>query len=66
MRNKKTEMTQYRIAKETGISEQAVGKWFRGICLPTPENMEKLMKVLDMDEDAVLNYLARRLSTWRR
>lgn len=54
---KRTEkgFTQESLAEELGISNRAISKWERGICLPDAENMAKLCQVLGITYNELLN-----------
>jgi transcriptional regulator with XRE-family HTH domain len=61
----KSHMTQYRIAKELGVSEQAVSKWYTGKSLPSPQNLAALSRLLGKDMETLLNELLKCRSTRR-
>ena len=41
-------LTQVEVAKQVGVSLSAYLLWERGVSNPTPENLEKLKKVLQV------------------
>lgn len=49
---KKNKMSYYKLAKEVGVSQQAVTLWKTGKCEPSFRNIVKIAKIFDVD----LNY----------
>ena len=47
--------TQENLAEELDISNRAVSKWERGICLPDANNMAKLCKLFDISYNELLS-----------
>lgn len=47
--------TQERLAEELGVSNRAVSKWERGICLPDASNMAKLCKLFSVSYNELLS-----------
>jgi len=47
-------MTKYKIAKELGITPQAVQSWYSGKSSPTMKNMVRLAKLLDKTHEEIL------------
>lgn len=48
------DITPYRIAKETGISQGLMAQYKRGEKLPTMENLKKIADYLDVSVDYLL------------
>lgn len=54
---KRTEkgFTQESLAEELDISNRAISKWERGLCLPDADNMAKLCRILDITYNDLLS-----------
>ena len=48
------QLTPYRIAKETGISQGLMGEYKRGLKVPTVDNLVKIANYLDCSIDYLL------------
>ena len=48
-------MTKYKIAKELGITPQAVQSWYNGKASPSMKNMVKLSKLLGKTHEELLS-----------
>ena len=48
-------LTQQIVAKELNISQQAVAKWENGECMPKPEMLPKLAKILNCSIDELFD-----------
>lgn len=40
---KEKKLTQFKLAEELGVSDKTVSKWERGVCLPEPATVEKII-----------------------
>ena len=47
-------MTQYKIAKQLGVSVQAVSQWYTGKTMPSPAHLMALSKLLDKSVETLL------------
>lgn len=54
-RRKLKKLTQEQLAEKLNISDRAVSKWERGICLPDASIMIKLCKILDINVNELLS-----------
>ena len=54
-KRRENNFTQESLAEELGISNRAVSKWERGICLPDAENMAKLCKLFKISYNELLS-----------
>ena len=54
-KRRENNFTQEGLAEELGISNRAVSKWERGICLPDAENMAKLCKLFGISYNELLS-----------
>jgi len=53
---KEKKLTQSQVAKEIGISTQAVSKWEKGDCLPDLWNTKLLCRLYGVSADEMLNF----------
>ena len=53
-KRQKNNFTQESLAEKLDISNRAVSKWERGICLPDSDNMAKLCELFDESFDDIL------------
>ena len=49
-------MTQKQLAKELGVSRQAITKWEKGYGFPSLDNLEKISKLFGVSIDEMLDY----------
>lgn len=54
-RRKSKKLTQEQLAEKLNISDRAISKWERGICLPNASIMIKLCKILDINVNELLS-----------
>ena len=54
-RRKSKKLTQEQLAEKLNISDRAISKWERGICLPDASIMIKLCKILDINVNELLS-----------
>ena len=54
-KRKKKGLTQKELAEKLLVSDKAVSKWERGICLPNIELIKPLSEILDISIDALLS-----------
>lgn len=54
-RRKSKKLTQEQLAEKLNISDRAISKWERGICLPDASIMLKLCKILDINVNELLS-----------
>lgn len=54
-RRKLKKLTQEQLAEKLNISDRAISKWERGICLPDASIMLKLCKILDINVNELLS-----------
>ncbi len=54
-KRKKKELTQKELAEKLLVSDKAVSKWERGICLPNIELIKPLSEILDISIEALLS-----------
>jgi transcriptional regulator with XRE-family HTH domain len=52
--------TQAQIAREMGVPQPAVARWFAGGSFPRPETLKRLAEVLGVEVDALVVELHRR------
>ena len=45
---KEKKLTQFQLGEKLGVSDKTVSKWERGICLPTPAIVDKLIQYFDI------------------
>lgn len=45
---KEKNLTQFQLGEKLGVSDKTVSKWERGICLPTPSVVDKLIQYFDI------------------
>ena len=51
---KKAKFTQSDLAKELGVTQQAVGKWEKGTSTPDPSALSRMAELLEVSVDALL------------
>ena len=54
-RRKSKKLTQEKLAEKLNISDRAISKWERGICLPDASTMIPLCKILDISVNELLS-----------
>ena len=45
---KEKKLTQFQLGEKLGVSDKTVSKWERGVCLPTPVLVDKLIQFFDI------------------